>query len=103
MTAQAVILFLVGALQPYAEEFLFRTHISGLTAHLVTIAFSSVLALVAVWVTGGFAGDQVPLFSLADPSPLLGFLVAKLAPVYALSQIVYQAFSTNIKKLAGTF
>jgi hypothetical protein len=61
-----------------------------------------VLALGATWVTGGLAGGQVPAFTLADPSPLLGFLVAKFAPVYALSQIVFGVFNREVHAVAGT-
>ena len=102
MTPEAVAMFVLGALQPYAQEVLLRNNLTGTPAHLATIAFSGLLALLAVWVTGGLAGGHVPVFSLVDPSALLGFLIAKLAPVYLLSQTVFIAFNGSVRKLAGT-
>ena len=102
MTAEAVAMFLVGALQPYIQEALIRNLLTGAAAHFATIGFSFVLALAAVWATGGLAGGHVPDFSLVDPSPLLGFLVAKTTPVYLLSQTVFIAFNGSVRKLAGT-
>ncbi len=102
MDAQVVALFVVGFVQPVLQEAIIGRHLSDAAAHWVTIGVSAGLALLAVWITGGLAGGQVPTFTLIDPSPLLGFLVEKIAPVYALSQIVYGGFTGTVKKLAGT-
>lgn len=103
MTPEAVALFAFGLLQPFLQEVLTRGHWTGRTMHVITVGFSFALALVAVWVTGGLAGGHVPAFTLLDPSPLLGFLVAKLTPVYALSQIVFGFVGAPaIEKVAGT-
>lgn len=103
MTPEAVALFAFGLLQPFAQEILTRGHWTGRTMHVITVAFSLVLALAAVWVTGGLAGGHVPAFTLIDPSPLLGFLVAKLTPVYALSQFMFGVVGAQtVEKIAGT-
>lgn len=103
MSAEAVVTFLVGLAQPFIQEAITRGRWTGRAAHTVTVLFSAALALVAVYVTGGFAGGTIPAFSAIDPSPLLGFLVAKLAPVYALSQIVYgYVGAPTIQQITGT-
>ena len=102
MTAETVALFLVGFGQPFLEEWVLRNKLSDQAAHAATLAASALLALAAVYVTGGFAGGHVPAFTLLDPSPLLGFLVAKIAPVYALSQIVFNTIGGTVRKIAGT-
>lgn len=102
MDAQAITFFVVGLGQPVLQEAIVRNHLDGAAAHWLTLGISAVLAFLAVWVSGGLAGGQVPNFTLVDPSPLLGFIVLKVAPVYALSQIVYGGFTGTVKKLAGT-
>lgn len=102
MDAQLIALTLVGLIQAPLQELLFRNHVDGRGAVLATIGVSAALALVAVWLTGGLAGGTVPAFTLADPSPLLAFVVVKLAPVYALSQIVFGLFSKEIHDIART-
>jgi hypothetical protein len=96
LTAEAIVVFLVGFLQPFVQEALVGWALNERAATIATILFSFGLALIAVWVTGGLSGGQVPSFSIADPSPLFGFLVAKLAPVYALSQVVFNLFYKQV-------
>src|SRR6266550_4570360 len=96
MSAEAIAFFIAGLIQSPLQELLIRNRLEGPRAAAATIAVSLLLALAATWITGGFAGGMVPAFSLADPSPLLGFLVAKLTPVYALSQLVFSLFNKQV-------
>lgn len=103
MDANALAIGLGGLLQPWVQEVITRGRFTGKAGHAVTMLSSLVIAAVAIWLTGGLVGLKVPAFSLADPSPLLGFLVARWAPIYALSQVVYQfAPSGTVERLSGT-
>jgi p-aminobenzoyl-glutamate transporter AbgT len=102
MTAESVALFLVGVLQPVLQELTFRNKVSDAAAHWLTVAVSVLLALVATWLAGGFASGKVPNWTLGDPAPLLGYLVGRVAPVYALSQVVWGGLKSQIHAVAGT-
>ena len=103
MDSNAIALTLAGLLQPFVQEAIVRNKLSGKQAHLVTLAFSLVLAAAAIWITGGFAGaGKPPAFSLLDPSPLLAYVAARWAPIYALSQIVYGLAGGTVQKIART-
>lgn len=95
MDAQAVAFFVAGLAQPFLQEIVQRERLSGNAAHYATLAFSALLALLAVYITGGFSGAAAPRFTLLDPSPLLGFLVVKAAPIYLLSQVVFKQFKVG--------
>lgn len=89
MDASAIAIGLGGLIQPYLQQWLQGEKISGKKAVLVTTLLSMLIALLGIWLTGGLAGTKVPAFSLLDPSPLLGFLAAKWAGVYAISSLVF--------------
>jgi hypothetical protein len=90
LTPAVIVTFIGGLLQPYVQEFILGRRIDGRAAVLVTFFISAFIATAATWLTGGFAGINLPVFTLADPSPLLAYLWPKIASVFALSQLVFQ-------------
>src|SRR5258706_16311051 len=84
--ATAVVGGIGGLIQPYIQEILVRNKLAGRGAAALTFGVSLVVALVATYFTGGFAGTQLPAFTPADPSPLLAYIWPKWVTVYALSQ-----------------
>jgi hypothetical protein len=103
MDAQVLALVAAGVLQPFLQELLLGGRLDGRVAALVTPVLSAVVAALAAWLTGGLAGgDPLPTFSLADPSPLLAWVIAMATPVYALSQLVFSVLSKQVHALART-
>jgi hypothetical protein len=103
MDANGIALTLAGLAQPFIQEAILRNRLDGKQAHLATLLVSLILAAIAIWVTGGFAGaGKPPTFSLLDPSPLLAYVAARWAPIYALSQVVYGFAGGTVQKVAGT-
>jgi len=90
-SAQVIAAFIAGLVVPFVQEILFGAKISGRIASLVTVGTTLVIATIATWVSGGFAGAVgAPAFDFIDPSAFFGFWVLHVfAPVYGLSQFVY--------------
>lgn len=100
MDANAIAITIGGLVIPLIQEVLVGRKIDGRPAVVINLVAAFAVALFATWVTGGLAGGKVPAFSLVDPSPLLAFLAAKLAPTFAISQLVYALLEKQIKKVA---
>jgi hypothetical protein len=89
-SAQIIAAFVAGLVVPFVQEILFGAKVSGRLASVVTVGTTLVIAALATWVSGGFAGATgAPAFNLIDPSAFFGFWVRVFAPVYALSQFIY--------------
>lgn len=89
-SAQVIAAFIAGLVVPFLQEILFGAKVSGRAASVLTIATTFVIATIASWATGGFAGaDAAPAFTFLDPSAFFGFWWQLWAPVYAIAQVVY--------------
>lgn len=89
LDATVIAIFIGGVVQPYLQEFILRNKVSARTALLATTAFSLIIAIIGTYVVGGFAHLAIPAFSLADPSPLLEYLLPYWTAAFTLSQLVF--------------
>jgi hypothetical protein len=90
LSAQVIAAFIAGLVVPVVQESIFGAKLTGRAAAWVTVGTTLVIAGLATWVTGGFAGAiGAPAFNLLDPSAFFGFWVRMFTPVYAISQFVY--------------
>jgi hypothetical protein len=89
-SAQVIAAFVAGLVIPFVQEILFGAKVSGRAAVVLTVGTTFVIATVASWMTGGFAGaNAAPAFNFIDPSAFFGFWWKLWAPVYVISQFVY--------------
>ena len=104
MDSTALAVGIGGVVQPYVRALIARWtgfDPTGQAAYAYTVLASLLIALLATWATGGFAGATIPAFSLADPSALLAFLWPKWTSVYALSHLVFGSTKDTVEKIAG--
>lgn len=80
---------IIGFLQPFAQEIVTRGKFVGRPATWVTMGVSLLGGAVAVWITGGFALVHLPAFTLADPSPLLFFVLDQTAKIALVARLTY--------------
>jgi hypothetical protein len=89
-SAQVIAAFIAGIAAPFIQEAIFGAKITGRAAAWLAAGVAFIIATLAFWVSGGFAGaTAAPAFSLLDPSAFFGFWVKVFTPVYAISQLVY--------------
>lgn len=102
-SAQIIAAFIAGLVVPFLQEILFGAKVSGRAAGVLTIATTFVIAAIASWATGGFAGaTAAPAFSFVDPSAFFAFWWKLWAPVYAIAQVVYGVTTTHPKSPPAT-
>lgn len=102
-SAQVIAAFLAGLIVPFLQEILFGAKVSGRAAAWLTVATTFIIATIASWATGGFAGaTAAPAFDLVDPSAFFGFWWKLWAPVYAVSQFVYGVTTKHSSAPAAT-
>lgn len=105
--ATAIAVFVGGVLQPYARALFHRVTgyepSSTAGGRAYTAALALLVAVVATYVSGGFATfvAEWPTFSWADPSPLVAYLAPKFAAVYTLSHLVFGSTERYVRKVAG--
>ena len=103
MDATAVAVGIGGLAQPYVRALLARW--TGFDKHqnaVGTALIALLIALLATWVTGGFAHPKVPPWKWSDPSPLLEYLWPKWTSAYALSHLVFAGTQGTVRLVART-
>lgn len=89
-SAQVIAAFVAGLLAPFVQEILFGAKIHGRAAAWLSMGVTFVVATLAFWVTGGFAGATgAPAFQPLDPSGFFAFWWAVWAPVFAIAKIIH--------------
>lgn len=98
LNAQIIATAVAGIVAPFVQEILFGAKVSGRIAGFLNLAVVFVIATLAQWATGGFAGAAaVPAFSLIDPSAFFAFWIQLFTPVYAISQFIYSVTTKHPK------
>ena len=89
--ATALLQVILGVVQvPIQERVLSR--LGGFRAEVVTWVISLALSLLAVWVTGGFAGGFAPPpWNFLDPSVSIAYWSAVLTPTRLAAAMTFQA------------
>lgn len=87
---QLIAATVAGILAPFIQEILFGSRVGGRWAVILAAAFAFVLSTLAFWATGGFANaTAAPAFNLVNPRDFFEFWFTLIAPVFGISQFVY--------------
>lgn len=90
MDATVLAAIIIGVLAPFAQELITRGRFTGRWAIFVsTVVTPFAGGAIALWLTGGFALIELPAFSWADPSPLVGLLWEQAAKIAMISRLTY--------------
>ena len=90
--ATALLQVILGVVQVPIQERLL-SGLSGWKAEVATWAISLGLAVVATWVTGGYAGGfSPPPWDWADPSAFISYFSIALTPTRLTAAIAFHAF-----------
>ena len=97
-SAQVIAAFVAGFLAPFIQEILFGAKVQGRMAEWVSIVITFVVAALATWATGGFAGAAgSPAFNLLDPSKFFAFWWQLWLPVFTVAKLVHGLTTSHAK------